>query len=117
MRDIAAAAEAGSARARLALDVFAYEVRKTIGAYAVAMGGLDAIAFTGGIGENSAALRSACCENSGLLGVELDAQLNEDGQGDRVISAAGSKVKVMALATNEELVVARRAYRVLSAAR
>ncbi len=115
VRDIAEAAEAGSARARLALDVFAYEVRKTIGAYAVAMGGLDAIAFTGGIGENSSALRSACCEKLGLLGVELEAALNENGQGDRVISSADSRVRVMALATNEELVVARRAYRVLTA--
>jgi acetate kinase len=115
VRDIAAAAESGSEQARLALDVFAYEVRKTIGAYAAAMGRLDAIVFTGGIGENSAELRSACCENLGLFGVELNRDLNERGKGDRVLSAEASRVKVLALATNEELVVARRAFRVLAA--
>lgn len=115
VRDIAAAAEAGSAAAALALEVFAYQVKKTIGAYAAALGGLDAIAFTGGIGENSAALRSACCRGLEFLGVELDEALNAAGSGDRVISKDSSRVKVAPVATNEELIVARRAYRVLSA--
>lgn len=115
VRDLESAAEAGSADAKLALEVFAYEVRKTIGAYAAAMGGLDAIAFTGGIGENSAALRKACCEGLSFLGVELDAGLNSAGGGDRVVSTEEATVSVVTLATNEEIVVARRAYRILNA--
>ncbi len=114
LRDIEAAAASGSRRAQLAIDVFAYEVRKTIGAYAAAMGGLDAVAFTGGIGENSARLRSACCRGLDFLGIRLDAGRNESGSGDRLVSAADSHVAVLALATNEELIVARRAYRCLA---
>ncbi len=110
VRDLEEAASQGNRDAALALEVFSYQVRKTIGAYAAAMGGLDAIAFTGGIGENSARLRKACCEGLGFLGVELDGELNERGSGDRLVSGSGSKVAVVALATNEELVVARRAY-------
>ena len=113
VRDIAAAAAAGSARAQLALDVIAYQVKKTIGAYAAAMSGLDVIAFTGGIGENSAALRSAVCSGLEFLGVELNPERNERGQGDRAISAESSRVAVLCLATNEEVIVARRAYRCL----
>jgi acetate kinase len=110
VRDIAAA---GTPEAALALDVFAYQVRKTIGAYAAAMGGVDAIVFTGGIGENSAAVRAACCRGLDWMGIQLDAQANEHGAGDRALSAG--PVKVLALATNEELIVARRAWRALSA--
>ena len=69
----------GSA-AELALAVFVYQVKKTIGAYAAAMGGLDAVAFTGGIGENSARLRAACCEGLEFLGIALDPETNESGQ-------------------------------------
>ena len=115
VRDLEESARAGNANATLALNVFSYQVRKTIGAYAAAMGGLDAIAFTGGIGENSARLRSACCEGLDFLGVRLEPGRNESGSGDRLVSAPDSRVAVLALATNEELVVARRAYAVLSA--
>lgn len=115
VRDLEAAAGAGNSDAKLALDVFAYEVRKTIGAYAAAMGGLDAIAFTGGIGENSAALRSACTAGLGFLGVSLDEVRNTSGSGDRLVSPEGAAVAVVTLATNEEIVVARRAYGILSA--
>ena len=104
---------AGTAEAALALDVFVYQVKKTIGAYAAAMGGLDAVAFTGGIGENSARLRERCCAGLEFLGIELDAARNE-GNGDRVVSSSNSRVTVLALSTNEELVVARRAYKRLS---
>lgn len=114
VRDIQAAAEAGNAPAQLALDVFVYQIRKAIGAFTSAMEGLDAIAFTGGIGENSAEVRKACCDGLGWLGVELDAGTNEHGKGDRLVSAAGSKVQVVTLGTNEELVVARRAWRALT---
>lgn len=113
VRDLEQAAAGGNADAALALDVFTYQVKKTIGAYAAAMGGLDALAFTGGIGENSARLRSACCAGLEFLGVKLDPARNEQGDGDRLVSADGAPVAVVALATNEELIVARRAYRVL----
>lgn len=78
------------------------------------MGGLDAIAFTGGIGENSARLRADCCAGLDFLGIRLDAERNEKGAGDRLVSADDSRVQVMALATNEEIVVARRAYACLT---
>lgn len=114
VRDLENAAAQGSARAELALRVFVYQVKKTIGAYAAAMGGLDAVAFTGGIGENSARLRLECCAGLEFLGVRLDAARNESGSGDRLVSADGSKVAVLALGTNEEIVVARRAWHCLS---
>lgn len=114
VRDLDAAAHSGDESAASALRVFVYGVKKTIGAYAAAMGGLDAVAFTGGIGENSAALRAACCEGLEFLGIRLDAERNEKGAGDRVVSAPESKVTLLALATNEELVVARRAYKALA---
>jgi acetate kinase len=113
VRDLEAAAAAGNADAALALGVFAYQVRKTIGAYAAAMAGLDAVAFTGGIGENSARLRSLCCAGLGFLGLRLDPALNDTGAGDRLLSPADSSVAVLALATNEELIVARRAFAIL----
>jgi acetate kinase len=117
VRDIEAAIAHGSAAAALALDVFVYQVKKTIGAYAAALGGLDAIAFTGGIGENSPMLRGRCLEGLGFLGVALDAERNATGAGDRLVSAPTSRVAVVALATDEELIVARRAYRVLTGVR
>ena len=104
LRDLETAA---TPQARLALGVFAYQVRKTIGAYAAALGGLDAVAFTGGIGENSAPLREACCGDLEFLGIRLDPQCNREMAGDRVVSGEDSRVAVAALATNEELVVAR----------
>jgi acetate kinase len=110
VRDLEKAASEGNRDAALALEVFTYQVRKAIGAFAAAMGGLDAIAFTGGIGENSARLREACCAGLDFLGVKLDPVRNREGTGDRVVSADDARVGVVALATNEELVVARRAY-------
>jgi len=114
VRDLETAAGGGNAEAALALAVFTYQVRKTIGAYAAALGGLDAIAFTGGIGENSARLRAACCRGLEFLGVKIDPKRNSQGTGERVVSAAHSTVVVTALPTNEEVVVARRAYKLLT---
>ena len=111
VRDLERAAAQGDVRAAEALQVFVYQVKKTIGAYAAAMGGLDAVAFTGGIGENSATLRAACCQGLEFLGIALDTEANQHGGGDRLVS--NGKVAVLALATNEELMVARRAYRLL----
>jgi acetate kinase len=113
VRDVEEAARNGDAQAAVALEVLAYQVRKTIGSYAAAMGGLDAVAFTGGIGENSPSLRSRCCTNLEFLGIHLDAAANEKGSGDRIVSTKSSPVNVLALATNEELIVARRAFAVL----
>ncbi len=115
VRDLEKAEAEGNSDAALALQVFVYQVRKTIGAYAAAMGGLDAIAFTGGIGENSARLRAECCCGLEFLGLTLDPTANAEGSGDRLVSAKGSKVAVAAIATNEEIVVARRAYKCLTA--
>jgi acetate kinase len=112
VRDLEQAASTGNGRAAEALEVFVYQVKKTIGAYAAAMGGLDAVAFTGGIGENSARLRAACCHGLEFLGIALDPELNERGSGDRVVS--NGPVAVIALATNEELMVARRAFQLLT---
>jgi len=114
LRDIQADAAIGSHRAQLAMDVFAYQVKKTIGAFAAAMGGLETLAFTGGIGENSARLRAACCQGLEFLGIRIDEERNAAASGRHLVSAEGSQVVVLALATNEELIVARRAYRRLA---
>jgi len=106
VRDLEAAANGGDSRARLALNVFAYEIKKTIGAFAAAMGGLNALAFTGGIGENSASLRTLCCADLDFLGVRIDPVANGKS-GDRLISEPDRGVRVVVLSTNEELIVAR----------
>lgn len=113
VRDIEAAASAGDGRAELALKVFAYQVRKTIGAFAAAMGGLDALAFTGGIGENSDALRERVCTRLGFLGIELDPKRNLGATPDCRISRDGSPVACLVLAAQEEIVVGREVYRLL----
>ena len=115
VRDVKEAAKAGDARARLALDVFCYEIRKTIGAYAAAMGGIDALVFTGGIGENSAAVRAQATKDLEFLGVRIDPVANTSGQGDRLISYDEAPVKAAVLATNEEIVVGRETAALLAA--
>ena len=114
VRDLQQAAAAGNYSAATAIEMFAYQVRKTIGAYTAAMGGVDAVAFTGGIGENSPELRARCCAGLEFLGIRLDAT-NETGTGDRLVSEKRAPVAVIALATNEELIVARRAHALLTA--
>ena len=116
VRDLEAAAHAGDARAELALDVLAYETRKHIGAYAAALEGLDVLTFTGGIGENSASMRTRICGGLGFLGVELDAVRNETACGERTISPDGSRVVVAVIVGNEELVVARETARLVGSA-
>jgi acetate kinase len=116
LREIEAAAAKGHARAALTIEVLAYEVKKYIGAYAAAMGGLDAVAFAGGIGENSSRVREAACEGLGVLGLDHDRAANAaPGTADRVISTPASRVSVAVIYTNEELVVARETRRVLEA--
>ncbi len=106
-RDLETAAEQGNERAQLALDKFAYEVRKYIGAYAAAMGGVDAIVFTAGVGENSAEMRARVMEGLEYLGAKLDAEANRVRGQEAVISAADSKVTVLVIPTNEELMIAQ----------
>ncbi len=105
-------------RAKLAVEIFCYRARKYIGAYLAALNGADAIAFTGGIGENSSEVRAAICEGLSWLGIEVDQERNaahspgREGQ----ISADASRVAVYVIPTNEELLIARDAVRVVSGA-
>ena len=114
-RDIEAAKEEGNHLAAVALDAFIYRVAKYIGAYTAAMNGVDAIAFTAGVGENDKASRKAICEYLGYLGVKIDDQANDVRGKNAVISAADSKVKVMLIPTNEELAIARETKRLVEA--
>ena len=106
-RDVGKAADEGNERAAVALDAYFYRVIKYIGAYAAAMNGVDAIAFTAGVGENDKAGRKRICESLTYLGVEIDDEANDIRGEKRIISTPNSKVKVMLLPTNEELAIAR----------
>ncbi len=106
-RDLDAAAAQGNERAQLALDKFAYEVRKYIGAYTAALGGVDVLSFTAGVGENSASMRARIVEGLECLGIKIDPKKNETHGKEVDISAADSKVRVFVIPTNEELMIAR----------
>ncbi len=106
MREIVTEMKGGDKRATLAFDVFAYRVKKYIGAYAAILGGVDAVVFTGGIGENSAEIRKAACEGLQFLGIDVDDQVNENREKEKNISRAGSTTAVLVIPTNEELVIA-----------
>jgi acetate kinase len=107
-RDITAAASEGNARANLVTDMLVYEIKKYIGSYAAAMNGLDAILFTGGIGENAFDVRAAVCKDMEFFGIKLDEKANDGLRGKlQKISAADSKVEVWVVPTNEELLIAR----------
>lgn len=107
-RDLDSGAKAGNARCALALDMFNYQTKKFVGSYAAAMGGLDCIVFTAGIGENSPNVREGVCEGLEFLGVQLDKAENAKRvDGIHEVSAKGSRVKVLVIPTNEELVIAR----------
>ena len=105
-RDLEAAAGKGDSKADLAQKKFAYEVRKYVGAYAAAMGGMDAVIFTAGVGENDKTIRSMVCEGLDYMGLKLDAAANDVRGRETVISAVDSKVKVLLIPTNEELMIA-----------
>lgn len=105
-RDIGEAAKAGNHRAQLALDVFYYSVKKFIGSYAAAMGGVDAIVFTAGVGENDPSARMAIASDLEYMGVKMDEDANNIRGKEAVISAPDSKVKVLLIPTNEELMIA-----------
>lgn len=107
VRDLEEAAAAGDARSRLALDVFVRSVRHYLGAFLLELGGVDVITFSGGIGENDAAIRRAVLYGLSELGIELDEERNSALKGGGEISAASSRVKVLVVPANEELIVAR----------
>jgi acetate kinase len=113
-RDLEDAAAKGNERAKLALDMFCYQVKRYIGAYAAAMGGVDAIVFTAGVGENDIHTRQQVCEGLEFLGVKLDAERNNVRGKATEISAADSKVKVFLIPTNEELAIAQDTLRLCS---
>ena len=106
-RDLEAGAAEGNEKCQLALDKFAYEVKKYIGAYAAALGGLDVLVFTAGVGENGVLMRSMICQGLEFLGVKLDPEKNKLRGDERIISAEDSKVTVWVIPTNEELMIAQ----------
>jgi acetate kinase len=106
-RDLDAAASEGNKRAQLALDKFNYEVRKAIGAYAAAMGGIDAIVFTAGIGENSPVLRENIVAGLEYMGAKIDPEKNKVRGVEADVSAEDSRVRILIIPTNEELMIAR----------
>ncbi|MBR4428594.1 MAG: acetate kinase [Clostridia bacterium] len=106
MRDVNTAADAGNENAKLALDMWQYGIKKYIGAYAAAMGGLDTLIFTAGIGENDGPGRQKVCEGLEFLGIKLDPEANKVRGEEKLISAPDSKVSVWVIPTNEELAIA-----------
>ena len=106
-RDLDAAASEGNKPAKIALEVFAYRVAKYVGSYVAAMNGVDVIAFTAGIGENSGSMRADVIKYLGYLGITLDEEANGKRGEEIAISTPDSKVKVLVIPTNEELAIAR----------
>ena len=117
LRDIESAAALGNPKARLALDFFIASIRHYVGAYLLDLNGADAIVFTGGIGENSTAIRAGVCRDLSWFGIELDRASNAGGAAERLVSSSGSRVQVWCVPTNEEIVVARQAKELLGQAK
>ena len=114
LRDVEAAAAEGNDDARLAMDTFFYQVKKHIGAYIAALGGVDVVAFTGGIGEKSSTARAAICAGLEWQGILLDSERNERHTGEGEISAADSRAKIFVVPADEEIIVAREAANVIT---
>jgi acetate kinase len=108
MRQITEKAEEGNQRAQLALDMFVYRVVKCVGSYVAAMGGADAIVFTGGIGENAVGIRAKIMEPLAFLGAELDQVRNGSDAKEKVITRDGSRIAAWVVPTNEELMIAKK---------
>jgi acetate kinase len=118
VREVTEASIQGNPDAQLAMDMYEYRIRKCIGAYAAAMNGLDMIVFTGGVGENSAYLRERICHNLSYLGLTLDGERNKQrSSNDRILSTEASKITVLVIPTNEELMIARQTFELLQAGR
>jgi len=117
MRDISKALAAGDPQAELAYDLYAYRIKKYIGAYAAALNGLNALVFTAGVGENDALVRSRACQNLGFLGIQLDEAQNQIRSKQlREINTPESRVKILVIPTNEELEIARQCRDLLATA-
>ena len=114
LRDIQIAAEEGNVDCQNAVKAYAYGIKKYIGAYAAAMGGVDAVVFGGGIGRNSASVRSQALSELECLGISLDLEKNKNATGGDDISTDGSKVRIFVVDTNEEIIVARKAQELLN---
>jgi acetate kinase len=117
LRDIEADAAKGEPVSQQAMDVYVASIRHYLGSYLLLLNGADAIVFTGGIGENSAAIRSAACANLDWFGIALDPLRNDNAKGEMPIHAANSRVQLWIMPTNEELIVARHAKALLNADR
>ncbi len=114
-RDLDAATKEGNKRTKLAMEMLAYRVKKYIGSYAAALGGVDVLVFTAGMGENRSALRTQACEGLEFLGIEIDEAINQEIHGETaVISTPRSKVKVVIIPTDEEYMIAKDTYEILS---
>ncbi|MCM2272682.1 MAG: acetate kinase [candidate division Zixibacteria bacterium] len=114
MREVISAANSGNSNAKLALDIFCYRIKKYIGSYWAAMGRLDAIVFTAGVGENSSVVRSLSCKGMEQMGVVVDEEKNSAATAKEMdISGPGAKVKVLVIPTNEELVIAQDTQRIV----
>jgi acetate kinase len=115
MRDIETAAAEGNHRAQVSLDIYHYRIKKYLGAYAAAMGGVDAVIFTGGVGENGWETRQKVSEGLEYMGIEFDVERNTKLRGkEAIISKPGSKVTVMVVPTNEELVIAKDTFEIVT---
>lgn len=114
MRELEEAVQDGDRRAKNAFDLFNYKIKKYIGSYIAALGGLDALVFTGGIGENSVEVRKAVCSNMEYLGIELDLEKNKGSNGAADLSTDNAKVRVFRIPTNEELVIAMDTEKIVS---
>jgi len=113
MRDVYKSIGKGDRRAKLAFEVFVHRIQKYIGSYAVAMNGVDAVIFTAGIGENHAPTRAAVCKNLSFIGVKIDPKKNDSAAKEKVITTKDSKVKVLVVPTNEEMMIAHETYRLM----
>ena len=114
MRDLLKAFQEGNDRARLALQMYTYRIRKYIGMYSASMNGVDLIVFTGGVGENAALIRNMCCTDMEYLGIDFDEEKNKKAIGiEGELTAQDSKVRVLCVPTNEELVIARDTARII----
>lgn len=110
LRDVQGAAEEGNERAQLALEVFTYRCRKYVGAYAAAMGGIDALVFSGGVGQHSAYVRQEICRGLEFIGLKLDPKLNEKASGEAIISSPDAKAAIVVVPADEESIIARDTY-------
>jgi acetate kinase len=113
MREVLASARAGDERAQLAFDVYTHRVRQAIGALAVTLGGVDALVFTAGVGENSPDVRAASCRGLACLGLELDAEANAVCRADADVARRGSPARILVIATREDLTMLREVLRVI----